>query len=187
MSVYRQLGGTMNRVVKAAVGLAVILGSVLFGSAAFAQTPTGGTIQVWGTPANGGGGPVVLTGAVGDSGKSASANSSGVPSKNGNYKLLTLKQGTILLNTTQLNKDNNANTPPTTFNSTTCSGTFVVTDPVPIVSGTKAYSGISGTVNVSVTFAIVLPLQNGKCNMNTNANPIAQFGSIAGTGSVSFS
>src|ERR1017187_2805159 len=138
----------MLRVIKAAVALPVLLGGLFLGGvSALGASPSGGAIQVWGTPANGGGGPVVLTGAVGDSGKSANANSSGTPSKNGTYKLLTLKKGTILLNTTQLNKDNNANTPPTTFNSTTCSGTFVVTDPVQIVSGTKAYSGISGTVN----------------------------------------
>ena len=186
---YRQLGGTMNRVAKAAVGLAVILGSVLFGNAvAFGQTPTGGTIQVWGTAGNNGGGSVVFTGAVGDSGKTVPANSSGKPTKNGTYKLLTLKKGTILINTTQLGKDlNNNNAPPTTSNSTTCSGSFVVTDPVPIVSGTKAYAGISGSANITVTFAFVLPLQNGKCNINTNANPIAQYGSVAGTGSVSFS
>jgi len=63
----------------------------------------------------------------------------------------------------------------------------VVADPVPIVSGTKAYAGITGTANITVSFAIVLPLTNGRCGMNTNANPIAQYGSVAGTGTVSFS
>jgi hypothetical protein len=180
--------GVMLRVAKTTLGVAV-LGSLLFSSAsAFGATaPAGGTIQVWGTPANNGGGGVVITGAIADSGKSANANSSGKPTKKGTYKLLTLKNGTVLLNTTQLGKDlNNNNTPPTTFNSTTCSGTFVVTDPVPILSGTKAYAGISGTVNITVTFAIVLPLTKGKCNTNTNANPIAQYSSISGTGTVSF-
>ncbi len=132
----------------------------------------------------------MLTGAIADSGKSTNANSSGKPAKKGQgaYKLLILKKGTILLNTTQLGKDlNNNNVQPTTFNTTTCSGTFVITDPVPIVSGTKAYAGITGTANITVTFAMVLPLTNGKCNTNTNANPIAQYGSIAGTGMMSFS
>jgi hypothetical protein len=178
----------MNRVVKASLALPVLLGGLFLGGvSAFGASPSGGAIQVWGTPANGGGGPIVLTGAVGDSGTSANANSSGAPSKDGTYKLLKLKKGTILLNTTQLNKENNANTPPTTFNSTSCSGTFVVTAPVPVMSGTKAYSGITGTVTVSVTFAIVLPLTKGKCNINTNANPIAMYGSVSGSGTVSFS
>jgi hypothetical protein len=175
------------RVAKTAVGVAV-LGSLLFsGASAFGATaPAGGTIQVWGTPNNNGGGAVVLTGAIADSGKSLSVNSAGKPSKKGTYKLLALKKGSILINVTQLNAAlNNAN--PTTFNSTTCSGAFAATEPVPVVSGTKAYAGISGTVNITVTFAIVLPLTNGKCNTNTNANPIAQYGAIAGTGTVSFS
>lgn len=178
----------MLRVIKAAVALPVLLGGLFLGGmSALGASPSGGAIQVWGTPTNGGGGPVVLTGAIGDSGTSANANSSGTPSKNGTFKLLKLKKGTILLNTTQLNKENNANTPPTTFNSTTCSGTFVVTAPVPVVGGSKAYAGITGTVTVSVTFAIVLPLTKGKCNMNTNANPIAMYGSVSGSGTVSFS
>ena len=156
------------------------------GVSALGASPSGGAIQVWGTPAMNGGGAVVVTGAVGDFGKSANANSSGAPSKKGTYKLLSLKKGTILLNTTQLGKDvNNNNLPPTSSNSTNCSATFVITDPVPVVSGTKAYAGISGTVNVTITFALVGPMKNGTCNMN--ANPIAQYGSISGSGTVSFS
>ena len=91
------------RFAKTALGIAV-LGSLLFsGASAFGATaPAGGTIQVWGTPANNGGGGVVITGAIADSGKSANANSSGKPTKKGTYKLLTLKKGSILLNTTQL-------------------------------------------------------------------------------------
>jgi hypothetical protein len=177
----------MLRVIKPAVALPVLLGGLFLGGvSALGASPSGGAIQVWGTPANGGGGPVVVTGAVGDSGKSTNANSSGAPTKKGTYKLLNLKKGTILLNTTQLGKDvNNNNTPPTSMNSTTCSATFVITDPVPVVSGTKAYAGISGTVNVTISFAIVGPMKNGTCNMN--ANPIAQYGSISGSGAVSFS
>jgi hypothetical protein len=178
----------MVRIVKAALGVAVLGSLFLSGASAFGATgPAGGTVQFWGTPNNNGGGPVVLTGAIADFGKSANANSSGKLIKKGLYTLLILKKGTILLNTTQLGKDlNNNNTPPTTFNSTTCSATFVVTDPVPIANGTKAYAGISGTANITVNFAIVLPLTKGKCNTNTNANPIAHYGSIAGTGTVSF-
>jgi hypothetical protein len=32
-----------------------------------------------------------------------------------------------------------------------------------------------------------LPLTKGKCNLNTNANPIAMYGSVSGSGTVSFS
>jgi hypothetical protein len=176
----------MHRMVK--VGIAAVTlpaGMLVGGAAAFGQSP-GGAVQVWGTPSNGGGGPVVVTGAVGDSGQSASVNASGTPNQNGTFKLLTLKKGTILLNGTQLNAaTNDPNTPPTSMNSTNCSATFVVTEPVPVVSGTKAYAGISGSVNITVSFAFIEPMKNGKCNFN--ANPIAPYGSIAGSGTVSFS
>jgi hypothetical protein len=132
---------------------------------------------------------VLVTGAVADSGKSTHANSSGSPSKKGTYTLLELKKGTILVNSTQLNRDeNNASPTASTFNMTTCSGYFPVTAPVPVVKGTKAYKGISGSVSVTLTFAVVIPLQKGKCNLsNSGPNPSAQYGSIAGTGTVSFS
>jgi hypothetical protein len=171
---------------KAGLAAPVLLGGLFVGgAAAIGASPSGGTIQVWGTPANNGGGAVLVTGAVGDSGHSGNTTSSGVPSKKGTYTLLTLKKGTILLNTTQLlQATNNNSTPPTSMNSTTCSATFVVTDPVPVVSGTKAYAGVSGTINVTVSFAFIVPMKNGKCNFN--ANPIGQYGSILGSGSVSF-
>jgi hypothetical protein len=171
---------------KAGLAAPVLLGGLFVGgAAAIGASPSGGTIQVWGTPANNGGGAVLVTGAVGDSGHSGNTNSSGTPSKKGTYTLLTLKKGTILLNTTQLlQATNNNSTPPTSMNSTTCSATFVVTDPVPVVSGTKAYAGVSGTINVTVSFAFIVPMKNGKCNFN--ANPIGQYGSILGSGSVSF-
>jgi|NGEPerStandDraft_6_1074524.scaffolds.fasta_scaffold101134_2 hypothetical protein len=182
-------GKVMTRVAKTALGVAV-LGSLLFGSAsAFGTTDrAGGAIQVWGTPSlssSNGGGTIVLTGAVADSGKTMNVNSDSKPNNKGNYKLLELKKGDILLNGTQINGALN-NAAPTEFNSTTCSGSFTAAAPVSAVSGTKAYAGITGMVNVTVTFAIVLPLTKGKCNENTNANPIAGYASIVGTGTVSF-
>ena len=69
-------------------------------------------------------------------------------------------------------------------NDTTCSFTFVNTDPVTIISGTKAYAGITGSFNVTISFAAVLPMKNGKCNMN--ANPTASTGSVMANGTVSY-
>lgn len=165
----------------------LLVGGGLLGSAATAgASPTGGAIQVWGTPAAvGGGGNVVITGAIADSGKVESLNAAGKKDANGDYKLLELKHGTILLNGTTLDKVLNA-AAPTAFDAGTCSGSFSGTAPMPIVRGTKAYAGISGTVDITVTFAVILPLDKGKCNPNTNANPVAQYGSIAGTGTVAF-
>ncbi len=188
--VYTSKGPGTSRVAKAAVA-ASALGALVLGatSGVGATVPAGGAIQVWGTPANNGGGTVVITGAVADSGKAIPANSSGKPAKKGTYKILALKKGTILINTTQLGKNlNNANPTGSTFNMTTCSGYIPVTTPVPIIKGTKAYQGISGSVSITVTFVVVIPLQKGKCNTSQSGpNPSAQYSSIAGTGTVSFS
>jgi hypothetical protein len=176
----------MKRIVKVGIAAATLpAGLLMGGAAAFGQSPSGGAVQVWSTPSNNGGGAVVVTGAIGDYGNSANVTAAGAPSKKGTDTLLKLKKGTILLNTTQLNKDlNSSSAPPTTQSATNCSVTFVVTDPVPVVSGTKAYVGISGTVNATVSFAVVTPMKNGKCNMS--ANPLAQYGSIQASGTVSF-
>ena len=177
------------RNVKAALAFVVLLGGLVLGSSvALAQTtPTGGAVQVLGIPNNNGGGHVVLTGAVGDYGSSASVNKSGQTDQKGNYKLLKLQKGSILINVNQLNTAlNNNNAPPTTWNNSTCSGTFVVTAPVPVVSGTKLYTGVTGSVNITVQFSFVLPLTKGKCNQNANPTSGGQSGVIMGTGTVSF-
>jgi hypothetical protein len=177
------------RSVKAALALVVLIGGLLLGgSIALAQTtPAGGAVQIMGVPAMNGGGHVLVTGAVGDYGQSYSVNKSGQSDQKGNYKLLKLQKGSILINTKQLSAAlNNNNVGPTTWNNTTCSGTFAVTEPVPVVSGTKLYAGATGSLNVTVTFGIVLPLTKGKCNQNANPTSGGQVGTISGTGTLSF-
>jgi hypothetical protein len=128
----------------------------------------------------------VITGAVGDFGKTAKVNSAGKADSKGNYTNLVLKKGTILVNSTQLQAVLQ-NGQPTDFNTATCSASLTGSAPVPIVSGTKAYSGITGSVTLNVMFAEIGPrTSNGQCNMSNNANPIAQYGSLTGTGTVSF-
>src|ERR1039457_2726694 len=103
----------MLRVVKAALALPVLLGGLFLGGAsALGASPSGGAVQVWVTPSNNGngGGKVLITGVVGDYGTSQKSNSSGQPSKNGTYRKLLLKKGTILVNSTQFNAGlNNTN------------------------------------------------------------------------------
>ena len=51
--------------------------------------------------------------------------------------------------------------------------------------GTGAYADIKGTITTGLTFVAISPkLANGKCNMN--ANPVAAYGTITGSGNVSF-
>jgi hypothetical protein len=184
----------MNRVVKAAVGLAVLFGSLLFGAtAAFGQS-TGGAIKVFGPASVSNSGnkptPVVFTGAIGDYGTTVSVNSAGKNDGNGNFVKITLKKGGFTVNATNLNSAFNALGAPPDFNSQNCSGSFTV-GPVniPIVggSGTGAYKGIAGSVDMTATGALILPTKNGSCNTSNNANPVSGFGFLSGTGSVSFS
>jgi len=112
----------------------------------------------------------------------ASAHSAGKPDPKCGYQLLTLGKGTILVNTeAEVN-----NGPPTTFNSKTCSATFVRTATDPVVSGTGLYVGVEGTLTIAVSFAIVFPSTDGTCNTSNSAVPIAQYGSVMGSGTVDF-
>jgi hypothetical protein len=179
-------GGNMNRIVKMAAASAVLLGGLVFaGTAAFGgSSPADGPVQLFGTPNSDGSAQVVLTGAVGDFGTATSVNSAGKPDPKGGYKLLTLSKGTILVNTKAGGSNNG---PPTTFDAKTCSATFVNTSPATVVSGTGLYVGIDGTLKVTLSFAIVFPtLTNGKCNTSNSAVPLAQYGSVMGSGTVDF-
>jgi hypothetical protein len=99
---------------------------------------------------------------------------------------LQLKKGTLLVNATQFNSVLN-NAQPTDYDATTCSASVTGSGPVQIVSGTKAYAGITGSVNLTGTFAFIGPFKkNGQCNTSNNANPVAQWTSITGAGTVSF-
>ena len=179
----------MNRLIAVAVAGLVLGGGVLIGSTADAATPVSGPTQLWASLGAGGGNgfKVVFTGAIGDSGVSygATANGKKTSKQNPGYRLFYLKKGTIFFNTQQIDKaQSNNSTPPTTENATTCSFTFVTTDPVTVISGTKAYAGITGSLTVTISYAATLPFKNGKCNMN--ANPSAAIGQVTGTGTVSY-
>jgi hypothetical protein len=181
--------GIMARFIRAVAGLLVLVGGLSLGVAtAYGATPVSGPAQLWGNLGGGGAGfKAVFTGAIGDSGLSIPATAQGKPSKkmNTGYRLFVLKKGTIFFNTKQVDAaQSNNNAPPTTENSTTCSFTFVNTDPVTIISGTKAYVGITGSFSVTISYAAVLPMKNGNCNMN--ANPTATIGSVTANGMVSY-
>jgi hypothetical protein len=52
--------------------------------------------------------------------------------------------------------------------------------------------GLKGTATITITHGGVGPdyasgPHRGECNMNNNAKPVAQFGSVTGFGAVSFS
>ena len=173
-----------KRTLKLSAVLAVIASLLAVVSGAFAAGATGGSVRVFGTP-NGGGGPVLFTGAIGDYGTTQRETASGTPNANGNFVKFTLKHGTFVGDGTGL--FDAINHAKFSFNSSTCSGSGGGSGPVTLSAGTGQYAGISGTFRVTVTFAEVGPrLKNGKCNMKQNAKPLAQTGSITGSGHVSF-
>ncbi len=118
-------------------GLAATAGAV----AAAAATPAGGHIHVFVTPGNGqGNGQILITGAIGDFGTTHKVAQGGKT-----YGKATLRQGTMEFDLSAINAKANSVNPP--VNQRTCSASFSVTAPVPIVNGTGLYANISGTIN----------------------------------------
>jgi hypothetical protein len=129
--------------------------------------------------------PILVTGVVTDYGKATSVTRSGKPDENGNYERIVLQKGGFWVDATQLNKKLNSGVP--TLDRTRCSFTFKGTGPTKLFKGTGAYAGISGNVDVTVTFVGVLPkLKTGKCNLSQKAQPVAQFGVVTGSGTASY-
>ena len=110
-------GTSVAKIAVGAASLVVGLGVGTMG--AFGASPSGGQVQIWVTlNGNGNGGKIVLTGAIGDYGTAQSVNSSGKPTSNGNFEKLTLKKGTILVNSTQFNAAGNSAQPSSSNTST---------------------------------------------------------------------
>ena len=176
------------------------LASVLFlgfGEAgAGASTPAGGSVNVYITPntnGNGnGGGIVVFTGAIGDYGTTTGhSDKDGKPDKQGAYGNILLKKGTIRVDLAAFGAKAQSAGSQTPLNSAGCSQTISFSAPVTLVSGTGLYQGISGTINLTETVALVYPRYSsgknkGMCNASNNAEPLATWASITGSGTVSF-
>ncbi len=174
----------------AAFAVAVAAGAFAVPAAAAPVTPAAGTIEIWATPGNGPVGPIVITGAIGDYGTATTIDMNGKADNNGNYVKIALKHGGFEVNSVALNQKTN-NAPPTMVNNTTCSVEFGGSGPVTLFNGTGMYAGIAGTVHITETFAAVgarytTGPKKGQCNMNNNTQPLAFWGSITGTGKVSF-
>jgi hypothetical protein len=177
------------RVTKAFIVLLTVMCVALI-PASVNAAQAGGAVQIWATPTlNGSGATVVVTGAIGDYGKVLSETAAGKPNQNGHLQHFMLKKGTFIVNST--NVDNKANSVPPTVNATTCSAYATATGTATLVSGTGAYKGISGTFTVTESFAFLGPriktgAKKGQCNQNQNAQAVAAWGAITGTGTVSF-
>lgn len=172
---------------------AALAGAFLLGigvTAATASTPAGGPVQIY-APQNSDGihGTIVITGAIGDYGTTLTINRFGKPAVNGNYVKVTLHKGTFEINSKAFNTK--ATNLQPTINKATCSAVGTLTGPVTLFDGTGLYKGIAGSINITGTFGFIGPLfksgkDKGQCNLSNNAQPISQYTSITGAGTVSF-
>jgi len=167
-----------NRKAKLVPSLAVVSAAVLAVSGSLASadgSSTAGEIHIYeaDTAFDGNLGTDILTGAITDHGTDHQGVAGG-----GIYNRLVLSRGSFEISTVNLPP----NFPP--LNPTTCSSDGTTTVPVPIVdgSGKGAYHGISGTFQITVTFASILPrLANGQCNTNATQYPGIEISRGAGT------
>jgi hypothetical protein len=172
-----------------AVLCAAMLGGVLFGANAAlgAGMEPGGSVHVFATP--GPTGTILLTGAIGDYGKTLNINANGKVDANGHYVKVNLKHGTFEINAVALNVKLAKVNP--SINKTTCSGEGSGTGSVTLLDGTGLYKGLSGTLNVTASFAVIAPRftsgkSKGQCNLSNSAQPVDQYSWITGSGTVKF-
>ena len=129
------------------------------------------------------GGRVLVTGSIADYGTTAKVNAAGKLSSSGQYSRLRMKKGTITLNIAQANAALNAEKPainPANCSTSTTAGPFAV----PIVGGTGAYAGITGSLTLTAVTALILPkAKSGTCN--PTGIPLDFFVSFTGPGTVS--
>jgi len=173
----------------AAIGIAGVLCCLIGGASALAATasttPVGGAIHLFVTPGNGqGNGTILITGAIGDFGTTHSFQVHGKT-----YSEATLQHGKIEFNLTEVAAKTNSASPK--IDAATCSGSLSVSAPVPVVNGTGLYQGVSGAVKITESFGFIGPRyatgpKKGKCNLSSNAQPVAQMGNVHGAGTVSF-
>ncbi len=152
--------------------------------------PAAGQIEMFSTPAlNGGTSTVLITGAIGDYGKSVKINKAGQPDPKGPYSELHLHKGTVVVDGAALQKRIQAGSAQAKLNPVSCSLQGSVTAAEPIISGTGAYANATGTINVTFTLAELAPTyttgpEQGKCN--TSNGPDAAFATVRGVGTISF-
>ena len=165
-----------------------IMGAPFVAGGSASATPVGGAIHVFMAPSNDGvHAAVVITGAIGDYGKALFMDKNGKPDPNGDYARFTLQKGGFEANATALVTKSNSG--QANVNAATCSAEQSVTAPVSLLDGSGLYQAITGTISVTTVFAGVAPRyatgkNKGECNKN--AQPVAQYFSVQGSGTVSF-
>jgi hypothetical protein len=161
----------------AAVGGALGTGGVAATAAASsAAAPTHGMLQVWVTPGKGAVDQILLTGVIADHGTATTVNGAGTPDRNGTTVKVALSKGSFEVNTTAFSHALAKLQPK--LDRANCSAWGTGSGDVTLGDGGGAYTGISGTIRMTTSFAAILPrftsgAKKGQCD--PNAKPIAQF------------
>jgi hypothetical protein len=127
---------------------------------------------------------VVITGAIADAGRSIPMNRAGNAATQGGYEQLVLEHGTIRLDDRALSEK----IPRAHFDPRTCSGSVRTTGMVHVLSGTGAYTGISGRLREVVNAGFDVPRHAGgpkKGRCEGPASATHHLGLVTAVGSVS--
>jgi len=188
LQIFKRVRKSVSRLVAGAGVLAALTAAGVVASAAANAAPSGGPIELFATVGNGPSGKIVVAGAIGDWGTTLSIDKNGKPDPNGNFVRVTLKKGTFEIDSTAVNKQM-ANPRPKVASDVTCSVAASGSGPVKLFNGAGLYKGISGTVNVTITFAGVGGrykggAKTGQCDHGPT--PLAMLGSVNGRGTIHF-
>jgi len=166
------------------VGMVIAMAPAAAGSAVTASVSR--SISVWVTPSDSQRpSRVLVTGSLVDFGEALRANSDGRRDPRGSFTLLALHKGSILVGGPELSPSAPTST---AARSGTCAVSTTADDRIPVLRGTRNYAGITGTMTVSVSSVLILPLQpGGKCVTGSGAHPLASWSTITASGTVTIS
>jgi hypothetical protein len=173
-----------NIALAAAVSACVLSTS---GAALADSAPTSGKIHFFVTYQTPTRAKILFTGAMADYGTAISQDANGKVDPNGNFEKVTLKQGGLVVDTTDLTKAVQKQFSKDKINTGNCSLAFVGSGPSTIERGTGAYAGIRGKVTLTLTIAGIAPKKNDNCDLSENSPIYGQYQGVTAVGTVSFS
>ena len=174
------------RAVRVALGVVVVAGLLVCSVASGAPgTPAGGPIKIYVAGPNALRSRVVVIGAIGDHGTAISQDKNGKPDIDGSFEKFRLTHGGFTLDDSHLAKGFEKVRPK--VNRDTCSVEFAGSGPGTLINGTGLYAGIGGKLKITIDSATIAPRTNGKCNLNDNAKPVAEYDTVSVSGTVTFS
>jgi hypothetical protein len=176
-------------VVVAALSAALVGAGTAYAARSASSAHKGGKVHIFVTSGKGPHSKIMITGAIGDYGKSRTTDKNGNTNGNGNFEHVVLQRGTFIVHTAKLNHALNNAKPE--INKHNCSFYVSGTRATPLTDGTGAYAGISGSPKITITFAFIGPRvtsgkHKGECNQSHKAKPVSHAVSVSGVGNVSF-